>query len=80
VIVGDLSKIEQPVRALHLGAIQVVDADGKPWRRRWRPHEVSTAHRRFSQPRQAGDNPACRFFGPPRLELPCAMPCSSSPP
>jgi len=30
VIVGDLSKIEQPVRALHLGAIQVVDADGKP--------------------------------------------------
>ena len=30
VIVGDLSKIEQPVRALNLGAIQVVDADGKP--------------------------------------------------
>jgi len=30
VIVGDLSKIEQPVRALHLGAIQVIDADGKP--------------------------------------------------
>jgi len=30
VIVGDLSKIEQPVRALDLGAIQVIDADGKP--------------------------------------------------
>ena len=30
VIVGDLSKIEQPVRALHLGAISVIDADGKP--------------------------------------------------
>jgi predicted Zn-dependent peptidase len=30
VIVGDLSKIEAPVRALNLGAIQVVDADGKP--------------------------------------------------
>jgi zinc protease len=30
VIVGDLSKIEAPVRALKLGAIQVLDADGKP--------------------------------------------------
>jgi zinc protease len=30
VIVGDLSKIEQPVRALDLGAVSVVDADGKP--------------------------------------------------
>jgi predicted Zn-dependent peptidase len=30
VIVGDLSKIEAPVRALNLGAIRVVDADGKP--------------------------------------------------
>jgi hypothetical protein len=28
--VGDLSKIEAPVRALHLGQVQVVDADGKP--------------------------------------------------
>jgi zinc protease len=30
VIVGDLSKIEQPVRALKLGETIVVDADGKP--------------------------------------------------
>ncbi len=30
VIVGDLSKIEQPVRALDLGEVTVVDADGKP--------------------------------------------------
>ena len=30
VIVGDLSKIEQPVRALNLGTVSVVDADGKP--------------------------------------------------
>ena len=30
VIVGDLSKIEAGVRALDLGAVQVVDADGKP--------------------------------------------------
>jgi zinc protease len=30
VIVGDLSKIEAPVRALDLGAISVVDADGRP--------------------------------------------------
>ncbi len=28
VIVGDLSKIEQPVRALNLGDVQVIDADG----------------------------------------------------
>ncbi len=32
VIVGDLKKIEQPVRALNLGAVQVIDADGKPVR------------------------------------------------
>ena len=30
VIVGDLSKIEQPVRALGLGEVTVVDADGTP--------------------------------------------------
>jgi hypothetical protein len=30
VVVGDLSKIEQPVRALGLGEVSVVDADGKP--------------------------------------------------
>ena len=30
VIVGDLSKIEAGVRALNLGEVQVVDADGKP--------------------------------------------------
>jgi zinc protease len=30
VVVGDLSKIEQPVRALKLGEVTVVDADGKP--------------------------------------------------
>jgi zinc protease len=30
VVVGDLSKIEAPVRALNLGEVQVVDADGKP--------------------------------------------------
>ena len=30
VIVGDLKKIEQPVRALKLGEVQVIDADGKP--------------------------------------------------
>jgi hypothetical protein len=29
VIVGDLSKIEKPVRALNLGEVQVLDADGK---------------------------------------------------
>jgi len=29
VIVGDLSKIEKPVRALNLGDVQVLDADGK---------------------------------------------------
>ena len=32
VIVGDLSKIEQPVRALKLGEVQVIDAEGKPAR------------------------------------------------
>jgi predicted Zn-dependent peptidase len=30
VVVGDLSRIEQPVRALDLGPVQVLDADGKP--------------------------------------------------
>jgi predicted Zn-dependent peptidase len=30
VIVGDLKKIEAPVRALNLGTVQVLDADGKP--------------------------------------------------
>ncbi|HEX7369026.1 MAG TPA: pitrilysin family protein [Rhodanobacteraceae bacterium] len=30
VIVGDLSKIEQPVRALDLGDVHVIDADGNP--------------------------------------------------
>jgi len=30
VIVGDLSKIEAPVRALKLGEVTVIDADGKP--------------------------------------------------
>ncbi|HEY9133263.1 MAG TPA: pitrilysin family protein [Dyella sp.] len=30
VIVGDLKKIEEPVRALKLGDVQVIDADGKP--------------------------------------------------
>jgi len=30
VIVGDLSKIEAPVRALKLGQVTVIDADGKP--------------------------------------------------
>ncbi|MBB3342561.1 putative Zn-dependent peptidase [Luteimonas sp. RC10] len=30
VVVGDLSKIEAPVRALELGEVQVLDADGKP--------------------------------------------------
>ncbi|HWG67216.1 MAG TPA: hypothetical protein VN662_07365, partial [Rhodanobacteraceae bacterium] len=28
VIVGDLSKIEKPVRALNLGEVHVIDADG----------------------------------------------------
>ncbi len=30
VVVGDLSKIEAPVRALNLGEVVVLDADGKP--------------------------------------------------
>jgi predicted Zn-dependent peptidase len=30
VVVGDLSKIEQPIRALELGTVTVIDADGKP--------------------------------------------------
>jgi len=30
VVVGDLSKIEKPVRALNLGEVSIVDADGKP--------------------------------------------------
>ena len=30
VVVGDLKQIEAPVRALNLGEVHVVDADGKP--------------------------------------------------
>jgi hypothetical protein len=30
VIVGDLRKIEAPIRALNLGEVHVVDADGNP--------------------------------------------------
>ena len=30
VIVGDLSKIEKPVRALNLGEVHVIDAEGNP--------------------------------------------------
>jgi predicted Zn-dependent peptidase len=30
VIVGDLAKTEAPVRALNLGEVTVLDADGKP--------------------------------------------------
>src|SRR5690606_16827699 len=30
VIVGDLAKIEAPIRALNLGEVQVLDADGRP--------------------------------------------------
>jgi len=30
VVVGDLKQIEAPVRALNLGAVQVLDADGRP--------------------------------------------------
>ena len=30
VVVGDLSKIEAKVRALNLGEVTVLDADGKP--------------------------------------------------
>ena len=29
VVVGDLSKIEKPVRALNMGEISIVDADGQ---------------------------------------------------
>jgi predicted Zn-dependent peptidase len=32
VIVGDLAKIEQPVRALNLGEVHVINADGNPVR------------------------------------------------
>jgi predicted Zn-dependent peptidase len=32
VVIGDLAKIEQPIRDLALGAVQVLDADGKPVR------------------------------------------------
>ncbi|WP_363799448.1 pitrilysin family protein [Lysobacter firmicutimachus] len=32
VVVGDLSKIEQPIRGLKLGQVQVIDHDGKPVR------------------------------------------------
>ena len=30
VVVGDLSKIEAGIRALDVGPVQVIDADGKP--------------------------------------------------
>jgi hypothetical protein len=30
VVVGDLSKVEAPVRALNLGEVSVLDSDGKP--------------------------------------------------
>ncbi|HVT34894.1 MAG TPA: insulinase family protein, partial [Nevskiaceae bacterium] len=30
VIVGDLSRIERPIRALKLGEVRVIDAEGKP--------------------------------------------------
>ena len=30
VVVGDLKQIEAPIRALNLGEVTVVDADGKP--------------------------------------------------
>ena len=30
VVVGDLKQVEQPVRALGLGEVKVVDADGQP--------------------------------------------------
>jgi zinc protease len=30
VVVGDLSKVEASVRALNLGEVTVLDADGKP--------------------------------------------------
>lgn len=30
VIVGDLARIEAPIRALNLGQVQVLDANGKP--------------------------------------------------
>ena len=30
IVVGDLSKVEAPVRALNLGEVTVLDADGKP--------------------------------------------------
>jgi zinc protease len=30
VIIGDLAKIEQPIRALGLGEVSVLDSDGKP--------------------------------------------------
>jgi hypothetical protein len=29
VVVGDLAKIEKPVRALNFGEVTVIDADGK---------------------------------------------------
>jgi predicted Zn-dependent peptidase len=32
VVIGDLAKIEQPIRDLQLGAVQVLDADGNPVR------------------------------------------------
>ena len=33
VVVGDLKQVEQPVRSLDLGPVQVIDADGNPVKR-----------------------------------------------
>ena len=33
VVVGDLKQVEQPVRSLELGPVQVIDADGNPVKR-----------------------------------------------
>src|SRR3546814_14811310 len=37
VVVGDRAKIEAGIRALGLGEVRVVDADGHPLREPWRP-------------------------------------------
>jgi zinc protease len=33
VVVGDLKQIEKPLRALKIGEVSIVDADGKPARK-----------------------------------------------
>ena len=43
VIVGDLARIEAPIRALKLGQVQVLDADGKPVVQAARPVKAATA-------------------------------------